>query len=34
VRITADVVTGRRFPVVDGDIWDTQLTAAQRAAPE
>jgi uncharacterized protein len=34
VRITADAVTGRRFPVVDGATWDTPTTSARRAAPE
>jgi nitroimidazol reductase NimA-like FMN-containing flavoprotein (pyridoxamine 5'-phosphate oxidase superfamily) len=34
VRITADAVTGRRFPMVDGATWDTQTTAARHAAPE
>ena len=34
VRITADAVTGRRFPVVAGATWDTPTTAARRAAPE
>ena len=34
VRITADAVTGRRFPVVHGATWDTPTTAARRAAPE
>jgi nitroimidazol reductase NimA-like FMN-containing flavoprotein (pyridoxamine 5'-phosphate oxidase superfamily) len=34
VRITADAVTGRRFPVADDSTWDTPITAARRAAPE
>jgi uncharacterized protein len=34
VRITADAVTGRRFPVVEGATWDTPTTAARRAAAE
>lgn len=34
VRITADAVTGRRFPVVDGATWDTPTMSARRAALE
>jgi nitroimidazol reductase NimA-like FMN-containing flavoprotein (pyridoxamine 5'-phosphate oxidase superfamily) len=34
VRITATEVTGRRFPIADGDSWDSSLTSAHRASPE
>jgi nitroimidazol reductase NimA-like FMN-containing flavoprotein (pyridoxamine 5'-phosphate oxidase superfamily) len=34
VRITAAEVTGRRFPIADGDGWDSWLTTARRASPE
>lgn len=34
IRIHPDLITGRRFPVADPDIWRTPLSDVRRASPE
>lgn len=34
IRIHPDLVTGRRFPVVDPDAWRTPSSQARRSSPE
>lgn len=34
IRIVAEVVTGRRFPVTEASIWETSLSQVPRAAKE
>lgn len=34
IRIQPDLITGRRFPVADPDIWRTPLSDVRRASPE
>jgi nitroimidazol reductase NimA-like FMN-containing flavoprotein (pyridoxamine 5'-phosphate oxidase superfamily) len=34
VRIVPDLISGRRFHVVDGSAWDTPTRGARRSAPE
>lgn len=34
IRIVAEAVTGRRFPVTDASAWETSLSGAPRAAKE